>query len=114
MMAQYRRRYPNNWEELARACKEAANWQCVHCGRKQYEIVISKRNRPYFIYLHAAHKNNDPENDNPELLCLCISCHTRYDYERKKREAQVRLERMKHLRLLIERGLVEVRAYLEH
>ncbi len=105
--------YPANWPELARACKERAGWACEHCGVKQHEIVTSRKGTPYFIYLHAAHKNHDHDNPDPELLCLCISCHSRYDYRHKQREAILRLERMKHLKLLIEQGLIAVRVYLD-
>lgn len=24
--------YPENWPEIARACKEAAGWACIRCG----------------------------------------------------------------------------------
>jgi 5-methylcytosine-specific restriction endonuclease McrA len=112
MMQQYRAQYPERWEELSRECKERANWQCSHCGVKQYEIVLSKRGRPYMIYLHAAHKNHDKSNPNPELVCLCISCHAKLDYQHKQRAARVHLEHIKHLRRLIEIGVVEVTAYL--
>lgn len=25
--------YPDNWQEIAKAAKDAAGWQCVRCGR---------------------------------------------------------------------------------
>ena len=113
MMQQYRRKYPPNWESLSRACKERANWQCEHCGAKQFEIITSRKGTPYFIYLHAAHKHPyDKSNPNPELIALCITCHARYDYEYKQRAMRSRLEQMKHLKLLIEQGIVTVEAWL--
>jgi len=108
MLGTLRKIYPPNWPELAQACKERAGWQCEHCGVKQHQIVISRRGIPYFIYLHAAHKNHDRQNPDPELLCLCISCHARLDYQYKQRESRIRLEVLKHLRLLIEQGHVTV------
>lgn len=108
MMHQYRTSYPANWEVLARKCKEQADWQCEHCGAKQYAIAISAKGTPYFVYLHAAHKHHDKHNPHPELICLCVSCHAKHDYKHRQREARVRLEILKHLRLLIGQGLVEV------
>jgi hypothetical protein len=100
--------YPENWECLAQACKERDSWTCQHCGVKQYEIRTSKKGNPYFIYLHAAHVNHDQGNPDPELITLCITCHSRFDYQHKQREARVRLECLKHLRLLIQEGAVKL------
>lgn len=108
-----REAYPDTWEALALACKERAGWECEHCGVRQYQLMTSRKGKPYIVYLHAAHKNHDRDNPAPELLCLCISCHARYDYRHKQREARIRLERMKHLKLLIEQGLIAVRVYLD-
>lgn len=112
MMQQYRAKYPDSWEQLSRACKERAGWKCEECGIRQHEIVTSKRGTPYFIYLHAAHVNHDPGNPEPELKCLCISCHGRLDWQQRQRAARVHLEHVKHLRLLIESGVLEVTAYI--
>jgi len=104
-----RRRYPRNWEELARACKERAGWKCEDCGIEQYTIVISAKGTPYFIYLHAAHVHHDPANPQPELVALCVACHARMDSAHREREARVHLDMLKHLRLLLEQGVVMVR-----
>jgi len=101
--------YPSNWEALALACKQRAGWVCEHCGARQHDMRLSKKGVPYIVYLHAAHKHHDRENPDPELVCLCITCHSRLDYEHRQREARVRLEQLKHLRLLIAAGVVEVR-----
>jgi hypothetical protein len=79
---------------------------------EQYAIATSKRGKPYFIYLAACHVNHDKGNPQPTLRCLCISCHSRFDYQRKQREARIRIELLKHLRLLIEQGMVEVKYFL--
>lgn len=104
-----RKQYPSEWETLAHACKQRAGWQCEHCGIAQYAQATSAKGTPYLIYLHAAHKHHDKDNPQPELIALCIRCHVRYDHDHKQREARVRLERLKHLRLLIAQGQVEVR-----
>jgi hypothetical protein len=97
--------YPSNWKRLSQQCKARANWQCEHCGARQYEIVTSRKGTPYFIYLHAAHRRQlDQHNPSPDLICLCVSCHAKYDYEHKQRLARIRLEQMKHLRFLIREG----------
>lgn len=112
MMQQYRAKYPASWEQLSRECKERANWQCEECGAAQHTIRISKKGNPYIVYLAACHVNHDQANPQPELKCLCVVCHGRLDYQERQRAARVHLERIKHLRLLIERGLVEIQAYL--
>ncbi len=112
MMQQVRKRYPLNWEQLAQACKERANWRCEECGIEQFAIAIYKRGTPYFIYLHSANINHDKGNPEPELKALCISCHAKLDYQHKEREARVRLETLKQLKLLIERGIVNI-TYVE-
>lgn len=109
MIAAVRKHYPPTWEQLATECKERANWQCEHCGAKQYSIAISKKQTPYFVYLHAAHRyQDDQHNPNPQLICLCVSCHARYDYTHRQRLKRIQLEQLRHLRLLIEQGIVKV------
>ncbi len=109
MTGHKRKRYPENWEAIAQACKELAGWTCQHCGIEQYALVESRAGRPYIIYLHAAHVYHDQSNQQPELLCLCISCHARYDYRHKQQEKLVELERLKHRKLLASR--VDLRFY---
>ena len=111
MMQFFRQEYPEQWEALAAACREAANNTCEHCGARQHEIRTSKKGNPYFIYLHAAHRNHDKQNPTPALICLCVACHARYDYEHRERKAAARLERLKHLRLLINAGAVTVKYF---
>ena len=95
-------RYPRNWRELAIACKQRANWQCEECGVTQGTKRISKRTGAvYPIYLHAAHTAlHDTSNPQPELQALCPTCHGRHDWQLRKREAAVTLEKHKHQLLL--------------
>jgi predicted HNH restriction endonuclease len=99
-----RRRYPSNWDELSRECKEKAGWKCEHCGVDQYTLLTSKRGIPYVVYLHAAHKHHDTRNPFPELIALCPACHARMDYQHKEREARIALERLRHRLSLARRG----------
>ncbi len=96
MTGNQRRHYPPNWSQLAKQCKEAAGWKCEFCGIEQYALVESRRGRPYIIYLHAAHRWHNKHNPAPELLCLCITCHSRYDYQQKQRERRISIERLRH------------------
>ena len=107
-------RYPKNWDAIALAYKQAANWQCAHCGkvcRRPDESLADFLTRtpddPKSVTAHpqrwaltVAHLNHDPENLNADLVALCVPCHRRYDnaqmakIKQKKREAhgQLRLD----------------------
>ncbi len=96
-----RESYPSNWKELAFSCKERAQWHCEECRVKQGRMRTSKRTGlPYFVYLHAAHRDHDPGNQTPVLLCLCPTCHGLYDANHRRRLQRVALERLKHQMLL--------------
>ena len=72
--------YPHNWDELARACKERANWQCEHCGVGDGTVLVGKkRGTMYRVRIAAAHVYHDPENPEPSLMAFCQSCHLKYD-----------------------------------
>jgi predicted HNH restriction endonuclease len=57
----------------------------------------------YTVFLHAAHVNHDPDNPTPELICLCPTCHGRYDYRARMKRQQLNHERLKHQLLLLSR-----------
>ena len=104
MKPERRKLYPKNWKALANACREEAGLQCQHCGVTQGEERISRRTRQvYTVSLHAAHRNHDVDNPKPELLCLCPSCHGRYDYEHLQQSDQVKFEQLKHKLVTIRR-----------
>lgn len=76
------------WRELRQACLERANNRCefIHangkrCARTDGELRTSHHSgRKYIVYLHAAHVGNvDPNNHNPELICLCPAHHIKMD-----------------------------------
>jgi hypothetical protein len=99
-----RKRYPDNWDDLSWQCKERAGWKCEFCHIRQGRKRKSKRTgKRYPVYLHAAHRDHDLGNPNPILLCLCPTCHGKYDYRYRMSQQQVRLERMKHQMLLVAR-----------
>jgi hypothetical protein len=92
-----RKQYPRNWEILSRQCKEQAGNQCAFCHIRQGAQRISRRTGAvYTVFLHAAHKNHDVGNVTPVLLCLCPTCHGRYDFQYRRMTQQIALERMKH------------------
>ena len=102
-----RKRYPPNWPQMARTCKEQAQWQCQHCGEVHGTERLSKRTgNPYRVALQAAHLDHDPENPDPRLAALCPSCHGRHDWLYHQRRQEVDVERMKHRMLLKRRGLL--------
>lgn len=102
--------YPPNWAEIARACKDRAGWKCEHCRIAQGATRISRRGRPYKIALQAAHERHiDRGRDDARLLCLCISCHARYDYRHDQRIKDLRLHSLKHRMLITPLRLAQAR-----
>lgn len=72
-----RSRYPENWDEMARACKEAAGWKCEHphCGIGHMEDGTMGS------CLTVHHVNHDPENPAAVLIALCARCHLKIEAE---------------------------------
>ncbi len=101
MKRERRKQYPKNWEQLARQCKEQAGKRCVFCHITQGKKRKSKRTgKRYRVYLHAAHRDHDVGNPNPVLLCLCPTCHGKYDYRSRMHQKRLNHERLKHHLLL--------------
>lgn len=97
MKSERRKQYPKNWEQLARQCKERADWKCEQCHITQGKKRTSKRTgKRYVVFLHAAHRDHDIGNPNPVLLCLCPTCHGKYDFQHRMKEQQISHERLKH------------------
>lgn len=104
MNPERRKLYPKDWPKLANACREQANFQCQHCHIPQGSEKVSRRTgQLYKVQLHAAHANHDIDNPAPQLLCLCPSCHGKYDYEHLKRTDPLKSEQLKHKLLLASR-----------
>jgi hypothetical protein len=72
--------YPHDWQARKLETFIDANWECAHCGVTYGTLKISRRTGILFpVLLHAAHKHNDIDNPQPELIALCPSCHMKYD-----------------------------------
>lgn len=60
--------YPDNWDDIAYAAKQAAGWRCEHCGA-EHDPVFG-----YCLTVH--HLDRDPANcDLANLVALCQRCH---------------------------------------
>ncbi len=116
-----RKRYPKNWNQIALAVKEKADWKCEWCDRpcrrpeeSQSDLVhrLERDNRwhadlydgetakPGRFTLTVAHLDHDPENPNARLAALCSVCHCRYDLKEMRRKQAIQDERSGQLRLL--------------
>ncbi len=87
--------YPDNWPELRAACLERAGKQCEYvdpttgkrCPIRDEEIRRSKHSgRKYVVALYACHLNDDPDNPEPELICLYPAHHMKLDRNKELRE----------------------------
>jgi hypothetical protein len=108
MMAQRKHLYPSNWKQLSYDCKAAADWRCERCKVRQGARRKSKRTGEWYrVWLHAAHVClHDTFNPFPRLMCLCPTCHGRYDFWLRFREMTILLEIYKHRGLLKAREVV--------
>lgn len=101
-----RRKYPRNWRELARECKERANWRCEKCGIAHGTPRLSLwTGNLWPVYLQAAHVNHDQESEAPELVAVCPRCHWHYYRKQRGQLPAWWIEKLKH-RKLIEQFLV--------
>lgn len=95
-----RERYPSNWGEMARECKEKARWQCEGCKVLHGAMRMSIKGEMYRVVLAAAHLDHDPENPSPRLAALCQRCHLRYDTYRHTLRARRRHYRRQRAAML--------------
>ena len=83
--------YPADWKLRAAACLSRAGYRCEECGLPHGVLRVGKRSKsPYVVYLHAAHVNHDPENQEAELRALCPSCHLRHDWRTERKPVRGR------------------------
>lgn len=86
-----RKKYPADWDKLARAIKEEAGWKCEECGkqcRKPGEKFDTHKRT--LTVAHLNHKPWDCRREN--LKALCAPCHLRYDAQH---HAETRRKHMK-------------------
>jgi hypothetical protein len=75
-----RSQYPPNWEQISQEKRESSNHTCEFCGNVNGESGTNRNGGSYTVRVAAAHKwPNDTANPDPELYCLCQSCHRTYD-----------------------------------
>lgn len=90
-----RSKYPPNWDEIARAVKEACGWKCEGCGKQCRRP--GEKHVTHKLTLTVAHINHVESDCRPENLCgLCAPCHLAYDGLRRRLQRLVakRLKRM--------------------
>lgn len=82
-------RYPDNWNEIARACKDAADWKCQDCGmqcRRPGETFDTHKRTMSVHHLGAPRDDGTPGDVHDKmdvrpcnLLALCSKCHLARD-----------------------------------
>lgn len=77
-----RTKYPDNWDEIAVAVKEAAGWRCEKCGKQcRWPGEAFDTHRRTLTVAHINHVESDCSDEN--LVALCPKCHLAYDETRK-------------------------------
>ena len=124
--------YPDNWDEIALAIKQEADWHCEDCGRPcrrpgesvaelieriklgirgwdlfewedSAEFGLIQVPKPGRFVLTVAHLNHRPEDCRREnLKALCAPCHCHMDLKAMWLKRQIRAERQGQLTLGIE------------
>jgi len=101
--------YPTDWKARAAACLARAGYRCEDCGIPHGVLRVGKRSkRPYVVYLHAAHVNHDPDNQEAQLKALCPACHMKYDRRTERKRPAAR--RQGYQVVSTSRLLVEMRS----
>ena len=96
-MPMRRELYPDDWEDIAFAVKEEADWKCEGCGKQ-----CRRPGEPFDTHrrtLTVSHQDHNPANcERSNLKALCAPCHLRYDAvhhaetRRIKKTEQTRIE----------------------
>lgn len=77
-MPMQRELYPSDWEQIALAVKNDADWKCEECGKQ-----CRRPDEPFDTHkrtLTVSHQNHNPSDCRREnLKALCAPCHLRYD-----------------------------------
>lgn len=72
-----KKRYPNNWDEIAKEYKDSIDWRCENCGIEH----LSDLTMGSCLTVH--HPDHDPENSDARLIGLCARCHLREEIRYK-------------------------------
>lgn len=96
-MPMERNRYPEDWQQIATAVKEEADWKCEECGKQ-----CRRPGEPFDTHrrtLTVHHKDHIPENcERSNLVALCAPCHLKADKHHHVRTRKRRAEeRRRHL-----------------
>lgn len=71
--------YTREWQNISRSFREKQNYTCERCG-------IQITNEFDKGYIHSHHRDgNKVNNDQRNLECLCILCHSNIDETHKER-----------------------------
>lgn len=101
------KRYPKDWKEIAKACKDKAGWQCERCGVKHGATRVGSNGKEYKVIMTTAHigptKHNKMDVDN--LECLCQRCHLKEDREDHIHNAKQTRKRKKLQKQPLLRGM---------
>ena len=84
-----RSKYPADWNFIAYAVKESAEWKCEDCGkqcRKPGELFDTHKRT--LTVAHLNHVEADCGDEN--LAALCAPCHLKYDGQRRRLQGRVR------------------------
>lgn len=119
-MPMIRARYPADWDAIALAVKQQANWCCQHCGKPcrqpgesvqqlaerlvdspwQVQLWHGDRPKPKRFALTVAHLDQEPSNCDPaNLRALCAVCHLKYDRQFRPKQRRLRAEWYGQLRI---------------
>lgn len=89
--------YPDDWKQIAKAIKEAVDWECQECGQQ-----CRKPGEPYDTMrrtLTVAHYDNEYKAGEIFVVALCVPCHLRHDGQENGRKRRAFYKRH-HLPLL--------------
>ncbi len=78
--------YPPDWPDIALHAKEAAGWQCQHCGARRGDVQSNRRGQLVAVQIQVAHLDHDPWNREASLAVLCRNCHLAYDARDRARK----------------------------
>lgn len=121
-MPMERRRYPPDWDAIARQVKQQANWTCQACDRpcrrpgedvKEFCDRVATRDDRWGLkgvdgtyrlgrfVLTVAHLDQTPSNNDPaNLKALCPACHLKHDAPYRQANAYAKRERRGQLNLI--------------